>query len=329
MHFPQEFSGEEETNNTVSTTIRIPYVNKNLITIRPNMDQANPSPINTTQMQELGVNHTTPAPPTYPATTLPRRQTQPVAREETQTPSLPPFVTNRKPGSTSLAEPTTVTTTEKNSSTKSPTTVKPLENYPTIYPGLAYPTSRPGWVNNNTKSPVEKANQSNSSLNDNPDSNMYNNSNTLETTTSSSRNQMLSSISTLPTLSPTTARSGADPSNRAMPQNNESTEGAEGKDSLAASYSQQNQSMPHQVFNPAQEILDDQAAEQERLRLLSITTPAPVTFNKDSDEDITSPDNENNDNDWHSLQYGILALPPGFKVPVKTGKLSYYLHSTL
>ena len=86
------------------------------------------------------------------------------------------------------------------------------------------------------------------------------------------------------------------------------------------SIGQTNAVVPHQVFNPEKEAEEDKAAEEERQRLLAMTPPKPVTYMRDSDEDVTSPDNENKDNDWRGLQYGPLALPPAFKkLPSRKG----------
>lgn len=259
-------------------------------------------------MQDFGdtpVNATT-IPRTTPAITRPH-----MAQSTVYLPTV--FPTS---GGATTAAPIRVDEIE---SSKKPTTKEkgtPLKDYPTVFPGLAYSSKKPSESSKNlsviatrpTKLQNQEAITANIPGNENQPG--YGSAKYYPRTTNRPVLKTTNAAGYQLTTGGPSAKYG---------KQIEETVSAEQKDDFAYQTQvnlpngQTNVAVPHQVFNPEQEAQEDKEAEEERQRLLSATTPAPVTFMRDSDEDVTSPDNENKDSDWHGLQYGPLALPPAFQ----------------
>lgn len=200
---------------------------------------------------------------------------------------------------------------------KTPTTKEsgtPLKQYPTVFPGLAYPSNRPtnGSFNGTWPTRLQSQNTNATRLPGiQPENQTYGSGNYFPWAT------RLPIFKT--TKRPVEMLTTVKPKTENGPQKEETVIGKQ-KDEFAyqttQSIGQTNVVVPHQVFNPEKEAEEDKAAEEERQRLLAMTSPTPVTYMRDSDEDVTSPDNESKDNDWRGLQYGPLALPPAFKKPL-------------
>eukprot|EP00112_Aurelia_sp_Birch-Aquarium-sp1_P010957 Seg2316.2 transcript_id=Seg2316.2/GoldUCD/mRNA.D3Y31 product="hypothetical protein" protein_id=Seg2316.2/GoldUCD/D3Y31 len=339
---PDNEDNDEEKQ--VNRPTSVPRFNPDITTVRPKMDQAALNPqVNDSRLQDFRTqqNNTT------------------TQQQTTQSPtSSSPLLSTVFPASPGGAMNTTAPTpssirTEPKTTQKQPSTTKergtPLKNYPTVFPGLAFPTTGKSEGNETILATVQPQSQNQNAVtanlppnNGNQTQNAYygpTNSAVRPTGYPTANAYYLTTVkpsqgSNIKYGAPTarqskeptvkygtpTARQSKEPTVK-YGTPNETTAQAEQKDDFAAqtSYSppdaQQSNGLPHQVFNPEHEMLQAQEDEAERIRLLSVTTPAPVTNNKDSDEDINAPDNANKDqdDDWHGLRYGPLALPPAFK----------------
>ncbi len=336
FYFAENTENEEPNPKTANPT-RQPYANNEMMTIRPKMDQADLNPgVNESTLEDLGAitaNVTTPQQPKY-ASRAESSPTQPMI----QTAAKSIEILNQE-----TAENARITMEAKNnhsSMPRTPTTVQPLGDYSTVFPGLLFPSRRPparepakGLVTT-AATKLEGSEQGRQQQQQQIQENVNNQGVTAMPTKVPQRTTRqgvystgywagstrpwtgstgLNSVKNQTTARPTTTRSAKYDNNNGSLESNETTEEAESKDSFAVAYPQQNAGLPHQVFNPEEERKQDEEAEAERIRLMYTTTPAPVTYNKDSDEDVTSPDNENQDDDWHGLRYGPLALPPAFQ----------------
>ena len=322
---------EEEEEEEVNRPTSVPRFNPDITTVRPKMDQAALNPqINDSRLQDFRAkqNNTT------------------TQQQTTQSSSPPPLLSTVFPASPGGAMNTTAPTpssirTEPKPTKKQPSTTTergtPLKNYPTVFPGLAFPTTRQSEGNETILATVPPKPQNQNAVtaklptnNGNQTQNVYyrpTNSALRPTGYPTANAYYLTTAKPSQGLNiqygaPTAKQSNETTVKYGTP--NETTAQAEQKDDFAAQTNylppdgQPNNALPHQVFNPEHEMLQAQEEEAERVRLLSVTTPAPVTNNKDSDEDVNAPDNANKDkdNDWHGLRFGPLALPPAFKEPI-------------
>ena len=300
--------------------------------VRPKMDQAHLSPnVNETNLVEYGDRKKNIS--TLSPTNEPINQPNMIASSM----NLPTVFPAAKDGALNGTAPTLEPIKDKKLHTSTKPTTKekgtPLQDYSTVFPGLAYPSNRPTNGGNNESSnsgkPIVES-QSNTATRlpqvqpENPKfgSPQYYPRTTIQ--------PGLQTTINLPKMLTTNK-----PSVKHWIQNEE-TEAGQQKDEFAyqatQSSGQTNVVVPHEIFNPEKEAEEDRAAEEERQRLLAVTPTAPVTYMMDSDEDVTSPDNENKDNDWRGLQYGPLALPPAFKkLPSRTGKqlFKYFQANTI
>lgn len=302
----------DEGQKGSTETAGIPF--KITTTIRPKMDQADLNPsINESKLQDFDVK-TGKTTTNYPTT-------RPITRGRITPTTM--YLQTVFPASNGGAENGTAPTlapiqVEKIKTTKEPTTKEkgtPLKDYPTVFPGLAYSrkpsgsrtseavlATRPTRLQNSdsvTKKVPGKGNR----LDGSGSANYYarTTGRPVFQTTNSAVNMLTTSKPTLKYVTQNV--------------NGQQKDEFSYQTTVSQTDGQTNVVVPHQVFNPEQEAQQDQEAEEERQRLLAMTTPAPVTYMRDSDEDVTSPDNQNkdDDNDWHGLRYGPLALPPAFK----------------
>ena len=299
-------SEEKEEESQAETTV-LPF--KTLTPIRPKLDQADLQPnVNQSKIADFGDKSSN-------TTTLPPTDQPRMAASTIYLPTVFPAARGGALNGTA-ATIAPIHIGELNT-TKKPTTREkgtPLKDYPTVFPGLAYPSNRPSKQRHNdsiiatTPSGVQNENAVTAKLPEKVENPSNESAKYFQQTTPRPVYQTTNAGVNMFTTRKPSAKYGTP---------NEETANAKQKDEFAYQNTQNNAEtsvvVPHQVFNPEQEAQDDQAAEEERQRLLAMTTKAPVTFMRDSDEDVTSPDNQNKDNDWHGLQYGPLALPPAFK----------------
>ena len=319
MHFLETSGNETEASKTKATVS--PF--RSVTPVRAKLDQANLSPIvNDAKLADLGHRNTSTISPT----------TQPVKQQSitASTVYLPTIFPANKDGALNGTAPTIAPIyVKKIKTTNGPKTEEigtPLNNYPTVFPGLAYPTNRPPngshTMNITATTPQRPQNAITANLPVNQLGNQaYGTAQYSRTTTP-------------PTFRTTHKAAGILTTGRATSKHGVQTEEnviGEQKDEFAHQVSQPigqtNAVVPHEVFNPEKEAEEDRAAEEERQRLLAMTPPTPVTYMRDSDEDVNSPDNEDKDNDWRGLQYGPLALPPAFKdLPSRKGMQIFTFH---
>ena len=317
LHFLE--ANEREDNVERILTTAQPY--RSITPVRPNIDQAHLSPnVNETNLVEYGDKKKNLS--TLSPTKEPINQPSMIASSMNLPTVFPAVNDGALNGTAPTLEP--IKDNELHTSMKPTTKEKgmPLQNYSTVFPGLAYPSNRPtnGGKNESSNSgkPIVQS-QTNTATRlppIQPESPEYSSAKYNPRTTIQPRLQTTISLPKMLTTNKPTVKHWTQ---------NEETEAGQQKDEFAyqttQSNSQINVVVPHQIFNPEKEAEEDRAAEEERQRLLAMTPTAPVTYMMDSDEDVTSPDNENKDNDWRGLQYGPLALPPAFKkLPSKTGK---------